>query len=76
MKAHLDLHNQHIARLGRLNLKWTGQVVDPRKINVSNVVRAVVVADLSTSPVDTLDLDDLVVLDGAAEGDCGAGRAG
>ena len=76
LEAHLDLDNQHIARLGRLDLKGTGQVVDPREINISDVVCAVVVADLPAGPVDTLDLDDLVVLDGAAEGDCEVRRAG
>ncbi len=75
-QAHLDFHNQHVARLSRLDLKGTGQVVDPRKINVSNVVGAVVVANLPAGPVDALDLDDLVVLDGAAEGDCEVRGAG
>jgi len=75
-EAHLNLHNQHIARLGRLDLKGTGQIVDPRKIDISNVVGAVIVANLPAGPVDTLDLDDLVVLDGAAEGDCEVRGAG
>ena len=39
------------------------------QVYVFDIVRTVIVLDLSTSPVQTLDLDDLSVLDGAAEWD-------
>ncbi len=66
----LDLDHKHVTRLGCLDLKGTGQVVDLCQVNVFHVIGAVVVLDLPARPVDTLDLDDLAVLDGAVEGHC------
>lgn len=65
----LDLDEEDITRLGRLNLKGPGEVVHPGEIDVPHVVGAVVVADLAARPVDAFDLDDLAVFDGAGEGD-------
>lgn len=65
----LDLNHKDIAWLGCLNLKRPGQVVDPSQIDGSHVVYAVVVADLTTSPVQALDLDDFAILDLAGKGD-------
>ena len=37
------------------------------QINVQHVIRRIVISDLTASPIDTLDLDDLSVLDRAIE---------
>lgn len=65
----LDVHNKDIARLGGLDLKGSGQVVDLGQVDIADVVCRVVVLNLTTGPVDTLDLDRLTVLDGACGGD-------
>ena len=39
------------------------------EVHISDIVGRVVILDLSSSPVHTLDLDGLIVLDGAAEWD-------
>lgn len=42
--------------------------MDLRQINILDIVRTVVIANLSASPVDTFDLYDLPILDGTIEG--------
>jgi hypothetical protein len=37
------------------------------QINVEHVIRRVIISDLTASPIDTLNLDDLSVLDRATE---------
>lgn len=64
----LDLDYQDIARFSGVDIKRTGQVVDLREVYVFDVIRRVVVLDLSSSPVETFDLDDFAV------GDSSAGR--
>lgn len=66
----LNVYDQHIARLRSLDLEWTAQVVHFREINIPNVVCRVVVLDLATGPVYTLDLDGLAILDGSSSRDC------
>jgi len=68
----LDLDHEHVTRLGCLDLEGTGKVVDLGQVNVLHIIGAVVILDLPARPVDTLDLDDLAVLDGAVEGHCGS----
>lgn len=65
-----DLDDEDVARLGGFDLEGPGQVVDLGQVDVLHVVCAVVVADLSTGPVKTFDLDRLAVFDGACEWDC------
>lgn len=66
----LDLNDQNIARLGSLDFEWPAQIVDLGQINVLHIIRAIVVANLSTGPVDAFDLYNLPVLDCAVEGNC------
>jgi len=66
----LNLNEKNVTGLGGLDLEWTSKVVDLGQVDVFHVVGAVIVADLSASPVYTLDLDDFVVLDCAVSGDC------
>lgn len=68
----LYFDQQQITLLGSLNLEGSGEVVDLREIDVSHVIRRVIVANLATGPVHALDFDRLVVLDGAIVRDCGA----
>lgn len=67
----LDLDYENITGLGVLHLERSAQVVDLRQINVLHVICAVVVANLSSGPVDTLNLDDFSVFDLSREGHCG-----
>ena len=65
----LNLDEEDVAWLGGLDLKWAGKVVDLGQIDILNIVGTIIVANLSACPVDAFDLDDLAVLDSAAEGD-------
>jgi len=65
----LDVHDQNITRLRGLYLKGSGQIMDFCKVNIADVVGRVVVLDLTTGPVDTLDLDCLAILNGTCGGD-------
>ncbi|KAH9841297.1 Thromboxane-A synthase, partial [Teratosphaeria destructans] len=65
----LDLDQQDIAGLGGLDVEGTGQVMDAGEVDIAHVVGGVIVLDLAASPVDALDLDGLVVLDGGVGGD-------
>lgn len=64
----LDLHEKNVARLCCLDFKGTRQIVDLGQVDVLHVVGAVIVLDLASSPVHTLDLDGLTILDGPTEG--------
>lgn len=66
----LNLNYQNVARFGSLNLERTAQIVDFRQIDVLHIIRAIVVANLPTSPVDAFNLYNFTVLDRAAEWDC------
>ncbi len=63
----LYLNDKNISRLRGLDFERTGQVVNLGQVDVSHIICAVVVSNLSTRPVYTFDLDNLVVLDRAAE---------
>lgn len=65
----LNLNEEDVTWLGGLDLEGTGEVVDLSQIDVLDIVGTIVVGNLSTCPVDTFDLDDFTILDGAAEGD-------
>lgn len=62
----LNLYNEHISRLGGLDLKRPRKVMDLGEVDVLDVVCGIVVLDLTTGPVETFDLDDFVVCDLAA----------
>jgi hypothetical protein len=66
----LDIYQQNVSGLGILDVKRTGQVMDPGQINIAHVIRRVIVADLAAGPVDAFNLDGLAILDGAVGGDC------
>jgi len=61
----LNLDEEHIAGLSTLNVKRTGQVMDPCQVDVLHVVGTIIVANLSTSPIDALNLDNFSLLDRA-----------
>ena len=65
----LDFNNENIPGLGGLDFKWATQVMDPSQINIGHIISAVVVPNLSTRPIQTLDLDYFIVLDCAGKGD-------
>jgi hypothetical protein len=64
----LNLDQEHITGLSTFNLERSGEVMDSCEINILHIICRVIVANLATGPVHTLDLDDLSVLDGAIEG--------
>jgi hypothetical protein len=66
----LNFDNKHITRLGSLDLERSSEVVDLSQVYVADVVCRIIVLDLAASPVDTLDLYCLTVLDRSCEGDC------
>ena len=65
----LYFNYEDIAWLCGFYLERTAQVMDLRQIDILHVVRAIVVSNLSSSPINAFYLDDLAVLDGAGEGD-------
>nr|POE48028.1 hypothetical protein CFP56_01356 [Quercus suber] len=62
----LNVDHKDIARLCRLNLERSTQIMDFGKIDVLDIVGGVVVPDLAASPIDTLYLDSLTIFDGFA----------
>lgn len=59
-----DVDDEEVARLGALDLKRAGEIVDLVQVHVPHILGAIVVSDLATSPVQTLDLDRLTGLNG------------
>jgi len=59
----LDVDQKNITRLGGLDLEWSSEVVNSSQIYISDVIRRIIVLDLSACPVDALDLDCFLVLD-------------
>lgn len=66
----MDVNDQHIARLGSLDLERSSEVVDFGQIDVADVVCRIIVLDLTASPVYTFDLYCLAVLDRSRERNC------
>jgi hypothetical protein len=64
----LNFDQQDIAGLGGLNVKWTGEVMDLSEIYIFDIVGRVIISDLPSCPIETLNLDGFVV------GDCSDGR--
>ena len=63
----LNLHEEDVTWLGSLDLERTREIVDLCQVDVLDVIGAVVVLDLPSSPVETFDLDCLTVFDCATE---------
>lgn len=63
----LNFDKQHVARLSIFNLERSAEVMNLGKVNISDIVGTVIVADLSASPVNTFDLYCLTILDFATE---------
>lgn len=66
----LDVYDQNITWLSVLDLEGTCQIVDPGQVDITHIVRAIVVANLAAGPVHALDLDRLSILDRSNIGDC------
>lgn len=67
----LDLNEENITWLGRLDLKWAGQIMDPGQVDILHIIGAIIILDLAACPIETFNFDHLVVLDRSAEGDYG-----
>lgn len=66
----LDLHHEYVSRLSSLDIERSCKVVNPGEIDISHVIGRVIIANLSSRPVHTFDLDSLPILDVANRGDC------
>ena len=66
----MNLNYEHVSWLGGFNLERPGQIVDLGEIDIFHVVCTIVVADLSSRPIDAFNLDNLAILDLAAKRDC------
>ena len=71
----LNINDEHIARLSRLNLKGTRQVMDLRQIHVLNIFGIISILNLASRPVYAFDLDRLAILDRAGKGDYSVSEA-
>ena len=67
----LDLDDEDVSWFGVLNFKRAGQVVDLGQVDVLHVICTVVVANLSSCPINALNLNDFSILDFGSERDCG-----
>ena len=48
----LDLHKKYISRLGCLDFKGAGEVVNSREVNILYIVRAIIIFDLAAGLLD------------------------
>lgn len=64
----VDFDAEHVARLSTLDFEWSREVMDLAQVYGQDVVCGVIVLDLTTSPIDTFNLDGFAVLNCAAEG--------
>lgn len=56
------LHQQHISRLGRLNLKRPGKVMDSSEVDIFHIVGAVIVSYIAiNNSGEPLDFSDLPI---------------
>ena len=58
-----DVHDQDVARLGSVHPDRSTQDVNNFQVDVSNVLRVVVVLDLSIGPVLALNAEDVAWID-------------
>ena len=59
----LNVYHENVSWLGSLNVERSCEIVDSREIDISHIIGRVIVADLSSCPVYTFDLDCLAILD-------------
>lgn len=65
----LYLNDQDIPGLCTLHLEWTTQVVNPTKVNILHIIGAVIIPDLTTSPINTFYLDNFSIFYRSSKGD-------
>lgn len=65
----LNLDKQDITRLRTFDLEWSREIVDSREVDILHIIGRVIVANLSTGPVYTFDLDYFSILDCPIERD-------
>lgn len=70
----LNLYHKDISRFGAFHLKRARQVVNLGEVDVLHIVRAVIVANLSSCPIDTLHLEDFPIFNFGGEGNCWRGQ--
>ena len=58
-----DVHNEDVARLGTVHPDRAAQDVNNFQVDVSNILRVVVVLDLSIGPVFAFDAEDVAWID-------------
>ena len=66
----LYLDYKNVSRLCSLHFKGARKIVDLGEVDVFHIVRAVIVSNLSSRPINTLDLDDLTTLNFGSKGYC------
>lgn len=66
----LDLHHKDVSRFGAFHLKGTRQVVYLGEVDVLHIVRAVIVANLSSRPIYALYLKNFSIFDFSRKGNC------
>jgi hypothetical protein len=54
-----ELHLEQVAGLGGRDFNRTRKVVDLRQVDILNVVRAIIILDLTSCPVYAIDTEDL-----------------
>ncbi len=67
----LDLDDEDVSWFGVFNFERTGQVVDFGQVDVLHVICTVIVANLSSCPINAFNLNDFSILDFGSEWDCG-----
>ena len=67
----LNLDDEDVSWFGVLNLERTRQVVDLGQVDVLHVICTIIVADLTSCPINAFNLNDFSILDFGSERDCG-----
>lgn len=71
----LNLDNKDITWLGALHFERPAQIMDFGKVDVLHVVCAVIVPNLTSSPINTLDLDNFSIVNLLGERNCQKGQS-
>src|ERR1700723_2560324 len=64
----LDLNQEYVSRLSRLDLERPRQIVDFCQVDVLHIIGAIIVLDLAARPIEALNLNNFTILNGSAEG--------
>ena len=67
----LDFDDEDVSWFGVFNFERAGQVVNLGQVDVLHVICTVIVANLSSCPINTFNLNDFSILDFGSEWDCG-----